>query len=422
MHDIKLIRENPEVFDKGMEKRGLKIRSSEILSIDKNLRAKLTELQSLQSKRNDIARQIPILKKEEKSVDSLFKEAEEVKHKISILESEQEKLKSQLDQILSSLPNILADEVTIGLDEADNKELRSWGKIPQFGFSPLEHFDIGEKLGIIDFEQAAKVSGSRFVYLKGALARMERALANFMLDIHTQEFGYTEVVPPHLVKAEAVFGVGQLPKFEDDLFKTTTDHYLISTSEVSLTNLVLNKILAEEDLPLRFTAYTPCYRSEAGSAGRDTKGMIRLHQFSKIELVSITRADDSKAEHDRMCSAAEEVLKRLNLPYRVMQLCSGDTSFASTRTYDIEAWLPGQNKYREISSCSNCGDFQARRLKARYKELHSNNNIFVHTLNGSGLPIGRTMVAIIENYQNQDGSITIPTVLVPYMNGLTKIG
>ncbi len=422
MHDIKLIRETPEVFDKGMEKRGLPIRSAEILSIDEKVRAKLTNVQSLQSRRNEIAREIPAYKKEGKSVDSLFKEAENLKANIPQLEAEIDELKEQLYDILISTPNILADEVPIGKDEEDNQEIRKWGDIRQFDFTPLEHFDIGEKLGLIDFEQAAKVSGSRFVYLKGALAHLERALASFMLDIHTSEFGYTEVVPPHIVRAEALFGVGQLPKFEEDVFKTTSDHYLISTSEVSLTNLVLDKIIAEEELPLRFTAYTPCYRSEAGSAGRDTRGMIRLHQFSKVELVSITRAENSKAEHERMVGAAETVLQRLNLPYRVMQLCSGDTSFSSLRTYDIEAWLPGQNRYREISSCSNCGDFQARRLKARYKELHGNKNFLVHTLNGSGLPIGRTIVAIIENYQNKDGSITIPEVLVEYMGGITKIG
>lgn len=421
MIDLNFIREHPELFDKAMESRGSQVRAADILALDGKIRPLITEIQEKQSHRNEIARQIPVLKKDGKDISNLLRDAEELKRTIPLLEAEQEALKVQLDQILFSIPNILSDEVPQGTDESDNKELRRWGEIRKFDFTPLEHFDIGEKLGIIDFEQAAKVSGSRFVYLKGALARMERALASFMLDIHTSEFGYTEVAPPHLVRADAVFGVGQLPKFEEDLFKTTTDHYLISTSEVSLTNLVLDKIVAEEDLPLRFTAYTPCYRSEAGSAGRDTRGMIRLHQFSKVELVSITRAEDSKAEHERMVGAAETVLKRLGLPYRVMQLCSGDTGFSSTRTYDIEAWLPGQNKYREISSCSNCGDFQARRLKARYKELHGSKNTFVHTLNGSGLPIGRTMVAIIENYQNADGSIDIPSALVPYMGGLTKI-
>jgi seryl-tRNA synthetase len=422
MHDIKFIRENPEAFDKSMEKRGVSARSAEILAIDEKLRSVLTELQTYQSKRNDLSKLIPVYKKEGKGIDGLLAESEELKRTIPALEAEQDTLRNSLDQILCSLPNILAEAVPVGKDENDNQEIRKWGEIRKFDFAPLEHFDIGEKLGMIDFEQAAKVSGSRFVYLKGALARMERALVNFMLDVHTNEFGYTEVVAPHLVKADAVFGVGQLPKFEEDLFKTTTDHYLISTAEVPLTNLMLDKIVSEETLPLRFTGYTPCYRLEAGSAGRDTKGMVRLHQFSKVELVSITRSSESEAEHERMCSAAETILQRLNLPYRVMLLCSGDTGFSSTRTYDIEVWLPGQNKYREISSCSNCGDFQARRLKARYKELHGTKNTLVHTLNGSGLPIGRTMVAIIENYQNEDGTVSVPEVLVPYMGGLTKIG
>jgi seryl-tRNA synthetase len=422
MHDIKLIREAPEIFDKGMEKRGVSLRSDTILVVDEKLRDKLTKVQQQQSRRNEIAREIPIYKKENRDIATLLREAEDLKTIIPALEVEIEELKERLDEMLISVPNILADDVPIGEDETSNKELKVWGKIRDFDFAPLEHFDIGEKLGLIDFEQAAKVSGSRFVYLKGELARMERALASFMLDIHTSEFGYTEVVTPHLVRSNAVFGVGQLPKFEEDLFKTTSDHYLISTSEVSLTNLMFDKIVAEEDLPLRFTGYTPCYRSEAGSAGRDTKGMIRLHQFSKVELVSITRAEDSKAEQERMLSASETVLKRLELPYRVMLLCSGDTGFASQRTYDIEVWLPGQNRYREIASCSNCCDFQARRLKARYKELHGTKNNLVHTLNGSGLPIGRTMVAIIENYQNQDGSITVPEALIGYMGGITKIG
>lgn len=421
MHDIKLIRENPNFFDNGMKLRGLDITSAQVLAMDETLRSKITELQLLQSRRNEISKQIPTIKKDGGDVSALVKEAEGLKVSMPQLEKDVEELQKALNGLLCSLPNIPGEDLPIGPDDDHNLEMRVWGEIPTFDFEPLEHADLGEKLGLMDFEQTAKIAGARFTTLKGGLARLERALASFMLDIHTLEFGFTEVVPPHLVKQEAVFGVGQLPKFEEDLFKTTDGRYLISTAEVSLTNLVADKIVGEEELPMRFTAYTPCYRSEAGSAGRDTRGMIRQHQFSKVEMVCITSEKDSEAEHERMTKAAETILQRLGLPYRVVKLCTGSVGFSSRRTYDLEVWLPGQKKYREISSCSNCYDFQARRMKARYKELHGTKNSFVHTLNGSGLAIGRTIIAIIENYQNADGSITIPPALVRYMGGIDRI-
>lgn len=422
MHDIKLIRENPEVFDAGMKSRSLDVTSQQVLDLDESVRKLKDELQTLQTKRNEVAKQIPALKSQGGDISHLLAQGDLIKKQIPELESKLGEVSKQLDSILESYPNIPEEVVPFGVDETGNKEIKRHLEPKTFSFKPKEHFELGEALGLMDFDQTSKISGSRFVTLKGGLARMERALASFMLDIHTNKFGYTEVCPPALVKAPAVYGVGQLPKFEEDLFKTTNDYYLISTSEVSLTNLVADKILTEEELPLRFTAYTNCFRSEAGSAGRDTRGMIRQHQFSKVEMVSITSESDSKDEHERMLSAAEEVLKQLELPYRVMMLCSGDMGFCSQKTYDIEVWLPGQNKYREISSCSNCGSFQARRMKARYKEHNGSKNILVHTLNGSGLAIGRTIVAILENYQNEDGSITVPKNLVPYMGGITKIG
>ena len=327
----------------------------------------------------------------------------------------------ELELLLCSLPNIPASDVPLGKDETGNKEIRTWGTIPRFSFKPKQHFEIGEALGILDFEQTAKISGSRFATLKGGLARMERALANFMLDIHTKEFAYMEIVPPFLVRDSAMFGVGQLPKFAEDSFQTTNDYRLIPTAEVSLTNLIAGQILEEETLPLRYTAYTPCFRSEAGSAGKDTRGMIRQHQFTKVELVSITSPEDSVKEHERLTSAAETVLQRLVLPYRVMLLCTGDMGFSSTKTYDLEVWLPGQDCYREISSCSNCGDFQARRMNSRTRKKGEKETRFVHTLNGSALAVGRTMVAILENYQQADGTIAVPEVLQPYMGGMKTI-
>ncbi len=422
MHDIKFIRENPEAFEKGLAKRGLKGIAKQILEVDEKLRIEQTSLQEKLTKRNKLAKEIGQSKAKSLDVSHLFKQAEELKEQIPSHEEKIKILEGELEEIMINIPNALLEEVPEGKDEDSNQEIRRWGNIKEFNFIPKQHYEIGEALQQMDFEAAAKMSGSRFVVLKKGLARMERALANFMLDIHTLEFGYTEIAPPFLVKDEAMFGVGQLPKFDQDSFLTREGLRLIPTSEVSLTNLVANMILEEEELPLRYTAFTPSFRSEAGSAGRDTRGMIRVHQFSKVELVSITRPKDSKVEHERMTACAEEVLKRLELPYRVMLLCGEDTGFSSQKTYDLEVWLPGQDKYREISSCSICGDFQARRMKARYKELTGKKNYFVHTLNGSALAVGRTIVAIIENYQNSDGSISVPEALQKYMNRAKIIG
>lgn len=413
MHDIKFIRENPAKFDEAMGKRGIEPQSASILKLDEERRKFLTEIQELQKKRNDLAKSVGMAKAKGENVESILSESKAVNEKIALLEKKTGD-SGELNEILASLPNIPADDVPVGPEETANKIIRKFGEPKKLSFKAKQHFEIGEKLGQMDFEQAAKISGSRFVFLKNQLARLERAIANFMLDVHTNEFGYTEVSPPFMVKDNALYGTGQLPKFAEDSFKTTTGHWLIPTSEVPLTNYVADKILAEETLPLRMTAYTPCFRSEAGSAGKDTRGVIRMHQFSKVELVSITKAEDSKAEHERMLGCAEEILKRLELPYQVL-LLSSHAGFSNQKTYDLEVWLPGQNAYREISSCSNCGDFQARRMKARYKS--GGENKFVHTLNGTGLAVNRCMVAILENYQNEDGSVNIPAALQKYMNG-----
>jgi len=422
MHDIKFIRTNPDAFDAALARRGLPPQAKEIVKLDEEKRAIQTHIQNWQSEKNRIAREIGIAKSkgdEEAALELLRKQdvvgasSEGQEHHLVVVEK-------HLNQILETLPNIPADDVPQGADANANKETRNWGKKPEFAFKPKEHFELGEKLGLMNFEEAAKLSGARFVVLKGALARMERALASLFLDMNTAA-GYQEIVPPFMVKDAAVYGTGQLPKFGEDLFKTTNNFWLIPTAEVPLTNLVADSIVEEDKLPLRFTAYTPCFRSEAGAAGKDTRGMIRQHQFSKVELVSITHPDKSKEEHERMTAQAEAILQKLGLAYRTMLLCTGDMGFGSEKTYDIEIWLPGQGAYREISSCSNCGAFQARRMKARFKSKNGKGNEFVHTLNGSGLPIGRTMIAILENYQNEDGSITIPDALKPYMGGLDKI-
>jgi seryl-tRNA synthetase len=420
MHDIKLIRTNPDAFDAGLKKRGLPPQSAELIALDEAKRARLTQQQDLQAERNKVAAAIGAKKKAGEDATAETARANEIKEAIQKLDAELEGADALTDA-LSRIPNLPADDVPLGADEAGNVEIRKWGT-PKTIENAKQHFEIGEQLGMMDFEAAAMLSGARFVVLKKQLARLERALANFMLDLHTQTHGYEEIIPPFMVKAPALYGTGQLPKFEEDLFKTTTDHYLIPTAEIPLTNLVNDKILSEKELPLRMTAYTPCFRSEAGSAGRDTRGMIRQHQFTKVELVSIAHPDTSEAEHERMTAAAEEVLKRLDLPYRVMLLCTGDMGFGSRKTYDIEVWLPGQGMYREISSCSNCGDFQARRMKARFKREGEKQTEFVHTLNGSALAVGRTMVAVLENYQNADGSVTIPNALRPYMGGAERIG
>ena len=421
MHDIKAIRANPEAFDASARRRPAYTGpwAAELLKLDEATRGGKTELQSLQARRNEVAKAIGTAMREDPAkAEALKAEAAEIKARIAQLEGGEEE-SSELTDALMRIPNLLAAEVPEGADEAANKELRVVGSKPSLS-NPHDHIALGEALGMMDFETAAQMSGARFVLLSGGLARLERALAQFMLDLHTGTFGYTEVNPPYLVKDNALYGTGQLPKFAEDLFKTTTDHWLIPTAEVSLTNIVADKIVDESTLPRRFTAHTPCFRSEAGSAGRDTKGMIRQHQFSKVELVSVTKPEDSEAEHERMTACAEEVLQRLGLHYRVMLLCAGDTGFGARKTYDIEVWLPGQDTFREISSCSNCGDFQARRMKARYRKGEKQTE-FLHTLNGSALAVGRTLIAVMENYQQPDGSIAVPEVLQPYMGGLTTI-
>jgi seryl-tRNA synthetase len=420
MHDIKTIRQDAAAFDAGLARRGLPPQAASLLALDEEKRRNMTAQQELQAERNKVAAAIGAKKRAGENADAETARANEIKETLQVLEQELTE-KDTLTDALSRIPNLPAADVPLGADEAANQEIRKGGEPTVVAYAK-QHFEIGEALGLMDFEAAALLSGARFVVLRGQLARLERALANFMLDLHTQEFGYQEVVPPFMVRDAALYGTGQLPKFEEDLFKTTSEHYLIPTAEVPLTNLVADKILTEAELPVRMTAYTPCFRAEAGSAGRDTRGMIRQHQFTKVELVSITHPDQSEAEHERMTACAEEVLKRLELPYRVMLLCTGDMGFGARKTYDIEVWLPGQGMYREISSCSNCGDFQARRMKARFKREGEKNTEFLHTLNGSALAVGRTMVALLENHQQADGTVKIPAALRSYMGGLERIG
>ena len=477
MFDIKWIRDNAEAFDEGLRKRGLEPMSAKLLELDDARRRHLTNLQSAQARRNAASKEIGKAKaaKDEAAAKKLMAEVAELKEVIQGGEEEERQLDAALQRELEVIPNLPLGDVPVGKDETANKEVRRIGARPKFSFKPKDHVEIGEALGLMDFETAAKISGARFVVLKGALSRLERALASFMLDLHTREFGYTEYNPPLLVKDHTAYGTGNLPKFAADLFQTSrslapqdryriwleeqldcfrsegasTDEiverlkgysridagsgserlWLIPTAEVALTNFVREQIIDEAQLPMRMTAWTPCFRSEAGAAGKDTRGMIRQHQFSKVELVSITTPEDSLAEHERMTACAEEVLKRLGLAYRTVLLSTGDMGFASQKTYDIEVWLPGQEAYREISSCSVCGDFQARRMGARYRPKGSKDPgsgsgagvKYVHTLNGSGLAVGRTLIAILENYQQGDGSVIIPEALVPYMRGMTKI-
>lgn len=417
MIDIKWVRENPEKCDANQKKRGGQMVAAQLTQLDSEKRRLQTLLQDKQSRRNALAKSIGDAKKNGLDAALFNDEARDLKTEIPDIEEKLKITASTLDDILAVLPNRLADDVPLGLDESSNQCIRTWGTPRAFSFTPKRHFDIGEQLGLMDFDSAGRMAGSRFVVLRGALARLERALGLFMLDVHTETFGYTEISPPLLVRDDAVYGTGQLPKFADDLFQTTDKRWLIPTAEVSLTNLVRDSIFDESALPLRMTAFTPCFRSEAGSAGRDTRGMIRQHQFYKVELVSITSQSQSAAEHERMTNAAETILQHLNLPYRVMILCGGDTGLSANKTYDIEVWLPGEETYREISSCSNCTDYQARRMNTRYRPSDGKGNELVHTLNGSGLAVGRTLVAILENYQEPDGSVIIPDVLRPYMNG-----
>jgi seryl-tRNA synthetase len=419
MHDIRWIRENPKAFDTAMQARGLPPQSQALMELDEARRHAITELEAMQAERNDVARQIGEKKRAGEDASEVMARATELKEAIAKREEELQ-TGDALTKALEVLPNLLSDEVPQGESEEDNVEIRRWGE-PKDIEGAKQHFEIGEALEQMDFETAAKLSGSRFVILRKHLARLERALANFMLDLHVNESGYEETTTPVLVRDATMYGVGQLPKFEEDSFKTTNDYRLIPTSEVSLVAQQMDEIVPEARLPLRYTAYSQCFRSEAGSAGKDTRGMIRQHQFSKVELVSIVKPEDSEAEFNHKLEAAERILQRLELPYRVMLLCSGDTGFHAQKTYDLEVWLPGQGKYREISSISNCGEFQGRRLKARFRREGEKKTEFLHTLNGSGLAIGRTIVAILENYQQADGSVKVPEALVPYMGGLEVI-
>ena len=423
MYDIRWIRENADLFDKGLVSRGLEPLSKDLLALDDRRRAAISLAQSVQEKRNVFSKEIgqAIANKDSGRAEALKLEVARLKETLTASEDQEKQLIAALDAALSTIANTPLRSVPVGRDERENVVRSVWGQPRDFSFSPKQHFEIGENLGLMDFETAAKMSGARFVINKGALARLERALGQFMLDLHTSVHGYQEVNPPILVKDHAMFGTGQLPKFADDLFRVLPDYWLIPTAEVSLTNMVRDNILDEAALPLRLTALTPCFRAEAGAAGRDTRGMIRQHQFSKVELVTIASPEQSEAEHDYMTRSAERVLQDLELPYRVLTLCTGDMGFGSQKTYDIEVWLPGQNQYREISSCSVCGDFQARRMNARFRASDGSGVRFVHTLNGSGIAVGRALVAVLENYQNEDGSVTIPAALLPYMGGMKRL-
>ncbi len=414
MHNLIYIRENPTEFDNAMKLRGEESLSSKILELDKIKRETQTVLQNLLSDRNKLSKEIGSLKSKKLDANIQIKKVEDIKNKINSLKELEEIKDNELNTILSRLPNIPHKSVPFGKNENDNIKYREWGNKPDFSFKPKVHYEIGENLGLINFELASKLSGSRFVVLKKQISKLERAISNFMLDKHTEENGYIEYSLPFLVKDESLYGTGQLPKFGEDLFTAGDDHWLIPTAEVPLTNLVRNEILNVNQLPIRSTSYTPCFRSEAGAAGKDTRGMLRQHQFTKVELVSVVEPQYSDQELERMLECAESILKDLNIHYRVMTLCSGDMGFSAKKTYDIEVWLPGENTYREISSCSNCGDFQSRRMNSRYKT--DNKNLFVHTLNGSGLAVGRTLIAILENYQMNDGNVEIPKVLQKYYN------
>jgi seryl-tRNA synthetase len=421
MHDLRFIREQPDAFDEGLRRRGLAPMAPRILDLDAKRRAAQTAMQEMQQRRNEASKQIGAAKKSGGDASVLMAEVQSLKERMTAAEDEERRLAAQLKEILETLPNIPAADVPDGADERANREERRVGDPRNFDFEPKEHFEIGEALRLMDFETAAKLSGARFVVLKGALARLERAIANFMLTLHTETFGYTEIAPPLLVRSETLYGTGQLPKFAEDLYRTGEDYWLIPTAEVPLTGIAAETVQDAAALPIRVTAWTPCFRSEAGAAGKDTRGMLRQHQFTKVELVSITHPDESDAELARMTGCAEEVLKRLGLPYRMITLCAGDMGFGARKTHDIEVWLPGQGTYREISSCSNCGDFQARRMNARFRTPGEKGTRFVHTLNGSGLAVGRTLIAVLENYQQADGSVAVPEALRSFMGGLDRI-
>ena len=421
MHDIRWIRDNPEAFDAALARRGLAPESASLIALDSRRREAQTEAQTLQSERNALSKDIGRAKAEGRDVADVIARVGAMKDRLGELEAEQKGAEDALTAALEVIPNLPFEDVPVGEDEAANVELRRVGDRPAFDFEPKQHFDLGEALGEMDFDTAASLSGARFVLLSGRLARLERALAQFMLDTHTGEFGYTEISPPVLVRDHVLYGTGQLPKFAEDQYRTEEGMWLIPTAEVPLTNLAAGQVVEENSLPRRYTAYTLCFRSEAGAAGRDTRGMLRQHQFSKVEMVSIAHPDRSETELERMTGCAEEILKRLGIPYRVVVLSTGDMGFGARKTYDIEVWLPGQGAYREISSCSNCGDFQARRMNARFKPAGGRGTRFVHTLNGSGLAVGRTLIAVMENFQQADGSIAVPEALRPYMGGIDRI-
>ena len=422
MHDIRLIRENPQAFDAALARRGLGPVAAELVALDEQRRALSTQLQEAQSRRNEASKQIgqAMGQGDTDKAEALKAEVAQLKQSMPELEERDRALAKELEDALAVIPNLPADDVPQGADEADNVQVALWGEKPSFDFEPKEHADLGPALGM-DFETGTKLSGARFTFLRGDMARLHRALGQWMLDQQTRKNGYTECAPPVLVRDEAMYGTDKLPKFAEDSFRTTNDHWLIPTAEVSLTASVMGDILPEAKLPLRMTALTQCFRSEAGSAGKDTRGFIRQHQFEKCELVSVTRPEDSEAEHERMTAAAEGILQALGLAYRKVLLCTGDMGFGARKTYDLEVWLPGQGAYREISSCSNTGDLQARRMKTRFKREGEKKTEFVHTLNGSGLAVGRTLVAVIENYQQADGSVTVPDALAPYMGGVTTL-
>ena len=419
MHDLRFIRENPQAFDAGLSARGGVPTAARILDLDERRRALTTRLQEALSRRNEASKAIGAAmgKGDTATAETLKSEVAALKTSLPALEDEERALGEQLDALLAALPNLPAEDVPQGADESENQEVSRWGEPRDFAFAPKEHADLGPALGL-DFETAAAMSGARFAFLRGQMARLERALGQFMLDLQTQQRGYTECVPPLLVRDEAVYGTGQLPKFADDLFRTTDGRWLIPTAEVSLTNSVREQILDDLSQPIRLTALTPCFRSEAGAAGKDTRGYIRQHQFSKAELVTVCRPEDHEAEHAHMVRSAEMVLEALDLPYRKVLLCTGDMGATAKKTFDLEVWLPGQGAYREISSISWCGDYQARRMNARYRPEGRKGTEFVHTLNGSGLAVGRTLVAVLENYQQEDGSVTVPPALLPYMGGI----
>lgn len=422
MHDIRLIRDNPAAFDAQLARRGLAPHAAELVALDERRRALTTEMQAAQARRNDASKAIGGAKArgDDAAADALMAEVAALKDRLPALEAEEKSLGEQLTARLASIPNLPLADVPDGADEGDNVLVHERGRRPSFDFTPREHDAIGAALGL-DFETGAALSGARFTLVRGAAARLHRALGQFGLDVLTRDHGYEEVVPPLLVRDEAAFGTGQLPNLAEDMFRTGDGRWLIPTSEVSLTNIVRERILAQAELPLRFTALTPCFRLEAGAAGRDTRGYIRQHQFEKAEMVSIVPPEQSEREHERMTACAEDILDRLGLPYRRMKLCTGDMGFQSARTYDLEVWLPGQGRYREISSCSTCTDFQARRMNARFRGESDKATRFVHTLNGSGLVVGRMLVAVLENYQDADGAVAVPMALRPYLGGLERL-